>query len=211
MHKNIKNNVLCLTTSELNNSLSEVKDYLDFNITFSQNLKKDIESSKYSGIIIDADILDQDLTTLLNSIENKIKVLISNTENKHNLFSNKIIDRPFSIVNLNKIILNLITGDKFNKNSSIRIKDYVLDKNEKKLKKNNLFIYVTEKEIQLIELLFISKDPISKKNILKKVWLYSSEADTHTVETHVYRLRKKIQDKFKDDNLIVNVKEGYLI
>ena len=203
--------MLCLTTSELNNSLSEVKDYLDFNITFSQNLKKDIESSKYSGIIIDADILDQDLTTLLNSIENKIKVLISNTENKHNFFSSKIIDRPFSIVNLNKIILNLITGDKFNKNSSIRIKDYVLDKNEKKLKKNNLFIYVTEKEIQLIELLFISKDPISKKNILKKVWLYSSEADTHTVETHVYRLRKKIQDKFKDDNLIVNVKEGYLI
>ena len=203
--------MLCLTTSELNNSLSEVKDYLDFNITFSQDFKKDIESSKYSGIIIDADILDQDLTTLLNSIENKIKVLISNAENKHNFLSNKIIDRPFSIVNLNKIILNLITGDKFNKNSSIKIKDYVLDKNEKKLKKDNLFIFVTEKEIQLIELLLMSKDPISKKNILKKVWLYSSEADTHTVETHIYRLRKKIQEKFNDDNLIVNVKEGYLI
>ena len=203
--------MLCLTTSELNNSLSEVKDYLDFNITFSQDFKKDIESSKYSGIIIDADILDQDLTTLLNSIENKIKVLISNAENKHNFLSNKIIDRPFSIVNLNKIILNLITGDKFNKNSSIKIKDYVLDKNEKKIKKDNLFIFVTEKEIQLIELLLMSKDPISKKNILKKVWLYSSEADTHTVETHVYRLRKKIQEKFNDDNLIVNVKEGYLI
>ena len=119
MHTNIKNNVLCLTTSELNNSLSEVKDYLDFNITFSQDFKKDIESSKYSGIIIDADILDQDLTTLLNSIENKIKVLISNAENKHNFLSNKIIDRPFSIVNLNKIILNLITGDKFNKNLNL--------------------------------------------------------------------------------------------
>ena len=137
--------------------------------------------------------------------------MISNAENKHNFLSNKIIDRPFSIVNLNKIILNLITGDKFNKNSSIKIKDYVLDKNEKKLKKDNLFIFVTEKEIQLIELLLMSKDPISKKNILKKVWLYSSEADTHTVETHIYRLRKKIQEKFNDDNLIVNVKEGYLI
>ena len=76
---------------------------------------------------------------------------------------------------------------------------------------DNLFIFVTEKEIQLIELLLMSKDPISKKNILKKVWLYSSEADTHTVETHIYRLRKKIQEKFNDDNLIVNVKEGYLI
>ena len=133
--------MLCLTTSELNNSLSEVKDYLDFNITFSQDFKKDIESSKYSGIIIDADILDQDLTTLLNSIENKIKVLISNAENKHNFLSNKIIDRPFSIVNLNKIILNLITGDKFNKNSSIKIKDYFLDKNEKKLLKNSHHIF----------------------------------------------------------------------
>ena len=203
--------MLCLTTSELNNSLSEVKDYLDFNITFSQDFKKDIESSKYSGIIIDADILDQDLTTLLNSIENKIKVLISNAENKHNFLSNKIIDRPFSIVNLNKIILNLITGDKFNKNSSIKIKDYVVDKNKRILKKGQLSIVVTEREIQLIEILFNALNPISKNLILKKVWKYSADADTHTVETHIYRLRKKILKTFKDDSFIINTKSGYSI
>ena len=50
-----------------------------------------------------------------------------------------------------------------------------------------------------------------KKSILEKVWKYASDADTHTVETHIYRLRKKINNKFKDDNFIVNTKDGYLI
>lgn len=203
--------MLCLTTNELNNSLREVKDYLDFNMIFSQNFKKDIKLPKFSGVIIDEDILDQDLSKLLDGRENIVKVLIASKEKKNNCFFNKIIDRPFSIVDLNKMVLNSITGHKFIKNSSIKIKNYVLDKNEKKLKKNDLFIFVTEKEINLLELLFFSKNPISKKSILEKVWSYSAEADTHTVETHVYRLRKKIYEKFNDDNLITNVKEGYLI
>ena len=62
---------------------------------------------------------------------------------------------------------------------------------KKNLKKINYFIVVTEKEIQLLELLFNSKEPI-KKIILEKVWNYASDADTHTVETHIYRLRKKL-------------------
>ena len=89
-------------------------------------------------------------------------------------------------------------------NSSILIKNYVLDKNEKKLKKDKYFIVVTEKEIQLLELLFNSKKPFKKKIILEKVWKYASDADTHTVETHIYRLRKKISDSFKDNNFIVS-------
>ena len=68
---------------------------------------------------------------------------------------------------------------------------------------------MTEKEIQLIELFLNSEKPISKKNILSFVWNYSSDADTHTVETHIYRLRKKINDKFSDENFIVNTKDGY--
>ena len=70
---------------------------------------------------------------------------------------------------------------------------------------------VTEKEIQLLELLQKEKKSISKKNIQAKVWNYSSDADTHTVETHIYRLRKKIFKGFKDDNVILNTKEGYKI
>jgi len=79
------------------------------------------------------------------------------------------------------------------------------------LKKGQLSIVVTEREIQLIEILFNALNPISKNLILKKVWKYSADADTHTVETHIYRLRKKILKTFKDDSFIINTKSGYSI
>ena len=97
----------------------------------------------------------------------------------------------------------------FNSNSSIKIKKYLLDKNEKTLIKNNISITLTEKEIELLELFLNEKKPISKKKILSLVWNYSSNADTHTVETHIYRLRKKINKNFFDDNFILNNKNGY--
>ena len=80
-----------------------------------------------------------------------------------------------------------------------------MDKNEKKLSKENNSLFLTEKEIQLIELLLNSKKPISKDNILSSVWNYSTNADTHTVETHIYRLRKKISKKFMDENFILKL------
>ena len=95
------------------------------------------------------------------------------------------------------------------KNSSIQIKNYLLNKNEKKLSKLDDFIILTEKEVQLLELFLNSKKPISKDYILSSVWNYSSDADTHTVETHIYRLRKKITDKFSDEKFILNSKDGY--
>ena len=100
---------------------------------------------------------------------------------------------------------------KFTKNSTIQIKDYILDKNEKKLIKKGTFILLTEKEIQLLELLLINNEALSKNKILEIVWRYATDADTHTVETHIYRLRKKILDKFSDENFIINNKTGYLI
>ena len=71
-------------------------------------------------------------------------------------------------------------------------------------------ILLTEKEIHLLEILLSNKkDSIHKDEILKKVWKYAEDADTHTVETHIYRLRKKIKDKFFDDEFIRNDKDGY--
>ena len=118
---------------------------------------------------------------------------------------------PISFSELKNKILILITGHKFNKNSSILIKKYILDKNEKKLKNDKLFVALTEREVHLIELLFTEKKPLSKNLILKKIWKYADDADTHTVETHIYRLRKKILDKFLDDGFITNSKLGYSI
>ena len=96
-------------------------------------------------------------------------------------------------------------------NSFIEIKGYILDKNEKKLKKDKLFILLTEKEIKLLELLLNNKNSTHKDQILNQVWKYSNDADTHTVETHIYRLRKKIRNKFSDENFIFNDKAGYSI
>jgi DNA-binding response OmpR family regulator len=99
----------------------------------------------------------------------------------------------------------------FSKNSSIKIKEYMLDKNEKKLVKDHISIILTEKEVELLELLSNIKKPITKKNILTLVWHYAADADTHTVETHIYRLRKKIISKFSDDQFILNDTEGYYL
>ena len=87
----------------------------------------------------------------------------------------------------------------------------MLNKNEKKLFKSKEYIVLTEKEIQLIELLLDKNKPITKDNILSSVWNYASDADTHTVETHIYRLRKKIADKFMDEKFILNNKNGYYL
>ena len=119
------------------------------------------------------------------------------------------LELPTTLAEINATIGNAAAKKKFNLNSSIEIKSYLLNKNEKKLSKENQFIILTEKEIQLIELFLNTKKPISKDNILSSVWNYSSDADTHTVETHIYRLRKKISDKFMDEKFILNNKDGY--
>ena len=92
---------------------------------------------------------------------NKIKILIDYSKKKYeDIFSDRIL-LPLNIDDLNKIVENSIVKN-FNVNSTIQIKNYVLDKNEKKLKNNSNFVLLTEKEIQLLELLMSNKKPISK-------------------------------------------------
>ena len=145
------------------------------------------------------------------NIKDCLKVLACSKKSKINENFDHIINLPTSIKEINRIIEDIFAKKRFNKNSSIEVKSYILDKNEKKLVKKNNFVILTEKEIQLIELFLNSEKPISKKNILSFVWNYSSDADTHTVETHIYRLRKKIKDKFLDEEFILNDKDGYYL
>ena len=116
---------------------------------------------------------------------------------------------PTTINEINLMIEKIIAKKKFSSNSSIKVKNYLMDKNQKKLLKERTSIILTEKEIKLIELLLNNSKPISKDTILSAVWNYSADADTHTVETHIYRLRKKISDQFMDDKFIINKKDGY--
>jgi len=139
-----------------------------------------------------------------------IKIYASDKKNASSNFD-AFLELPVSLNEINSIIENVVAKKKFNQNSSLKVKNYLLNKNEKKLLKNNNFVILTEKEVQLLELFLNNKKPISKNDILSSVWNYSSDADTHTVETHIYRLRKKISDKFTDEEFILNNKNGYYL
>jgi len=124
---------------------------------------------------------------------------------------NEEIKAPFTIFDFKKKIISAIAKNKFKKNSLINLKGYTIDKNERKIKKNNLELQLSEKEIDFLILFSENKNPIKRDLVLKKVWNYSQETETHTVETHIHRLRKKILDKFNDNDFIKNNKKGYYI
>ena len=204
-------NVLTFGSRNFNTSLEELKDYLNFKLTFTDKEINKETLNNHDVLILHQDGLLGDSLEKLLKDSKKIEILVSNRSDKKKDQFNEIISLPLKISDLNQIVENAVTKKNFNKNSSILIKQYKLDKNEKKLIKNKNYILLTEKEIQLLELFLDNKKPISKNIILKEVWKYSTSADTHTVETHIYRLRKKIKSKFSDENFILNNKDGYLL
>ena len=116
---------------------------------------------------------------------------------------------PESIYKLIDRINVCLIQNKYDFQSNIKLKNYNLDINSKTVEYKNKKLKLTEKEIEII--LFLNKDNLSKKviDLQKNVWGYSSDIETHTVETHVYRLRKKISETFKDDKFILSDDNGY--
>ena len=100
---------------------------------------------------------------------------------------------------------------KIEEQKDIKIGTYIFNYNSRRLTKNNKSINLTEKETTIINFLRQSKKPVSVKNLQKKVWGYNINLETHTVETHVYRLRKKIDENLNDKNFIKSSKLGYYI
>ena len=197
-----KLNVVILGSSSFVSTLNELKSFLKFNpITDSLNSNPNV-------ILFHTDaLLDKNQKQYIES-NNSIKICVGKKINFKDNFDENL-ELPATLKEINAIVENTSAKKKFDKNSSIEIKSYLLNKNEKKLSKLDKFIILTEKEIQLLELFLKNKTPISKDKILSLVWNYSSDADTHTVETHIYRLRKKISDKFMDEKFILNSKQGY--
>ncbi len=195
-------NVLVFGPSTFLSTLNELKPFLKFN-HFTE-----ISDLNYDIILFHDEILKgKKIKDYINQ-SNSLKVCVSNNINQTSNWD-ALIKLPTSLKEINSVVENTAAKKKFTKNSSIKVKDYLLNKNEKKLSNENHSIILTEKEIQLIELFLNSSKPISKENILQSVWNYSAEADTHTVETHIYRLRKKISEKFSDELFILNNKKGY--
>jgi hypothetical protein len=206
-----KINVLAIGSENFNTSLEELKEYLNFKLTtINNNLKKQALSNQ-DVLFIHENYLENNYDKKILENTDKIKILVFNSKISSSIVFSDKLSLPTTIEDINQVIANSIVKKSFNKNSSIKIKNYILDKNEKKLIKEDNFILLTEKEIQLLDLFLINSDAISKNKILKEVWKYSSDADTHTVETHIYRLRKKIKSKFLDEDFIINNTNGYLL
>ena len=202
-------NIACCSNENFIKSLEEIKSFFSFKLILVEPSSKDLLGPKYDAIIIESSI---EKKIPLEKI--KIPKIFIQEKNQKRLSQNSFeltLKLPINIIRFNQAVVDLCKKYEFKKNSQIKIRDYTLDKNERVLKKGNKSLKITEKEINFIETLNSSNKPVGKDFILKNIWKYSSSTDTHTIETHIYRLRQKIKENFGDNNFIKSTKEGYLI
>ena len=185
----------------LYNTLKEIEDLLNFNINNYNNSSDFIKE------------VDKNNTECLNSIiilEKKNNLLSSHIQINESAIV--IIDSlPLKIEKFIDIINTQLIKQKYNFQSKLNIKNYILNLNSRTISSPNKELKLTEKEVDIIMFLNESKIPQSINVLQNKVWGHSFKLETHTVETHIYRLRKKIKDQFNDDNFITSHDAGYLI
>ena len=195
--------------------ISELKLFRDSKINFLDNiqylLNKKIPEESIVLFFINKNnkndfikIKEKNLPLILITPKNLSEIKLINN------FNEEII-MPFRVFDLKTKIISVLAKYKFKFNSLIKLKDYTIDKYERKIKKNNTELQLTEKETELLVLFSKEKEPLSRNFVLEKVWKYSTKTDTHTVETHIHRLRKKFLDKFNDKNFIKNNNKVYYI
>ena len=193
----IKQNVFIINFSSLYEILNEIKENLSFKIIKFAN-EDDFIKNSYLDIA----------NSLVISKTNQ-KILANNSFTDKNLLSFKDfplpLDKFLELINIQLIKL------KFNHQSKINIKGYQLNLNSKFFSKNDLVLKLTEKEIEIILYLNQKKTKHDVADLQKNLWGYSPNMETHTVETHIYRLRKKISNKFNDENFILSHQSGYFI
>ena len=204
-----KHNIIITEFDILYQILFEINDYLKFNLKKSS--LKNIDRFDLNGALILSNFAFKDQLEKKKIDPNKIIFFSKNSELTKNINDYNYINIPFNIDDFAEKINVLILKKKFNSQSFIKISNYTLDLNSRIISNESNNLKLTEKEINVIVFLSKNKKP-QKVNVLQnEVWGYSSELETHTVETHIYRLRKKISDKFKDDNFIVSKNNGYII
>jgi len=190
-------NVFIINFNSLYEILDEIKENLFFKV-----IKLENENSIKNNFDLD----------MINSL------IISKAG--HDLLLNKdITDKNLlnfngSPISLNKLLelINIkLMKLKFSYQAKININDYELNLNSKFLSKDGLNLKLTEKETEIILYLYETKKNHDVADLKKNIWRYSAGMETHTVETHIYRLRKKILKNFDDRNFIVSQKDGYQI
>ena len=189
-----------LNIPELDKIFTEIKDYFNFDVHYTSE-KKDLIKK-----------IDEDKKFLANSIilvnQKDLSSLKSKTDEKQILCITKF---PIKISNLIDQLNARLIQQNYSAQSNININKYILDINSRILKKSDNKLKLTEREIDTIIFLKNENKPVKVDVLQKKVWKYAEDLETHTVETHIYRLRKKIKDTFNDDTFIQSKKDGYII
>ncbi len=182
-------NILIYESDELYNILDELKEFLNFDIV---KIKKNVFPK------INLDIYNDYLILTLDKNFNKSKQTI-------------YIEPPIKFSKLLEKINLQFLKHKFSKQSNIDVGAYKININSREIISDNKKLKLTEKEVNTIIYLSNNIKPVSINELQEKVWGYQYELETHTVETHIHRLRKKIKEKFNDNNLILSTKNGYKI
>jgi hypothetical protein len=151
-----------------------------------------------------------------NSLNEKVKILSSYliiSNKKYSNISNQFVldNTPINIFKLVEKINIEFLKIQFNSQAQVKVGNYIIDLNSREILKSNTKLKLTEKEINTIIYLSKSNKPVSIEELQEKVWCYQSDIETHTVETHIYRLRKKILNIFSDNEFIISKKNGYQI
>ena len=184
-----KFNVILLKLPTLYEILSEIKLELNFNLI--NFIEKNEQFSKY---------IDENPNTLIISSE-------LNTNYKNFISVNKVL----KIKDLLQQINVYLSKNNYENKSNISIGRYKLDTNSRIISKETLLLKLTEREVDLLIYLNNSENENSTLDLQKNVWKQSADLETHTVETHIYRLRKKINDIFNDQHFILNTNKGYKV
>jgi uncharacterized protein YlzI (FlbEa/FlbD family) len=182
-------NLIIYKFTPLYHILEEISSDLTFNIIFVDNensLKDKIKNLNYYLVLSNKKLSDIDNQFFLNNI-------------------------PMNIFKLIEKINIEFLKQQFNSQSKLQINKYTIDLNSRELLLNSLKLKLTEKEINTIIYISNSNKPVSIDELQEKVWSYQSDIETHTVETHIYRLRKKILNTFNDNEFIISKKDGYQI
>ncbi len=182
-------NLIIFKFVELYHILDEVSSDLNLKISFI-----DTESS---------------LKEKVNNLSNYL--VISNT--KFSYINNQYVldNLPINIFKLIEKINIEFLKIQFNSQSEVKVNNYIIDLNSREMFVDTTKLKLTEKEINTITYLSKSNKPVSIDELQEKVWSYQSDIETHTVETHIYRLRKKILKTFNDNEFIISEKNGYRI
>ena len=179
-----------------NSNLNQEDKKISIRIIFVENLKiKDVKNY----------LLENEPIILFLKHKDYIK------KNNLNLLDFHVcLELPIEILSFKEILNILITKYNFFKKSKILIKDYEVDSNERSITKNKVKVKLTEKELELI-LKLNNNNGLNKSSLLKSIWKHSRDLETHAFETHLHRLRKKINKYFKDKNFIVERNSLYYL